>query len=73
MADFSQPETRLYIDGAFRDARTGRRFDNLNPATEEVYGTCADAGAADMDEAIAAARRAFDEGPWATDVELRKR
>jgi len=72
-SDHGRPETRLYIDGEFREARSGARYDNLNPATEEVYGQCADAGPADVDEAIAAARRAFEEGPWAGDVELRQR
>ncbi len=73
MADFSQPEGRLFIDGEFRDARSGAVYDNVNPATEEVIGQVADAAAADMDAAIAAARRAFDETGWATDRALRKR
>ena len=73
MADFSQPETQLYIDGAFRDARGGRVFENINPATEEVFGTCADATVEDMQDAIAAAHRAFEQTAWATDVALRKR
>ena len=42
------PETRLYIDGELRDSRTGETVDNINPATEEVLGTCTDAGTADM-------------------------
>jgi aldehyde dehydrogenase (NAD+) len=45
----------------------------VNPATEEVLGVCADAGADDMDAAIGAARRAFDETDWATNVEQRVR
>ena len=73
MPDFSKPETRLYIDGDFREARSGRRFENVNPATEEAFGHCADASVEDMKDAIAAAQRAFDETPWSTDVALRKR
>ena len=73
MADFSEPEARLFIDGEFREARSGKRFDNLNPATEEVYGTCADASVEEMEEAIAAAARAFEESGWATNPELRAR
>jgi aldehyde dehydrogenase (NAD+) len=73
LADFSQPEGRLFIDGQFREARSGGVYDNVNPATEEVIGRVADAAAADMDAAIAAARRAFDETGWATDRALRKR
>jgi aldehyde dehydrogenase (NAD+) len=73
VADFSQPEGRLFIDGEFRDARSGAVYDNINPATEETIGQVADAAAADMEAAIAAARRAFDETSWSTDRALRKR
>ena len=73
MADFSSPEARLFIDGQFRESQSGKRFDVINPATEEVYATCADAGVADMEDAIAAAARAFDETEWATNPELRAR
>jgi len=66
------PETRLYIDGELRDSGTGETIDNINPATEEVLGTCTDAGTADMEQAIAAARRSFDSTDWATDHEFRK-
>jgi aldehyde dehydrogenase (NAD+) len=68
-----KPETRLLIDGVLREATGNGRFDNIDPATEEVLGSCADATAADMDEAIGSARRAFDETGWSTDSELRKR
>ena len=63
----------LLIDGKLVPAASGAVFDNINPATEEVIGVVADAGAADMDAAITAARRAFDEGIWSTDVALRVR
>lgn len=66
-------EERLYIGGELRPARSGTVFETLNPATEEVLGVAADGGAEDMDEAIAAARRAFDETTWSTDVEVRVR
>ena len=66
------PETRLYIDGELRDSGTGKTIDNINPATEQVLGTCTDAGTADMEQAIAAARRTFDSTDWATDHEFRK-
>jgi len=45
------PETRLYIDGELRDSGTGETIDNINPVTEEVLGTCTDAGIADMEQA----------------------
>ncbi|HEX5614317.1 MAG TPA: aldehyde dehydrogenase family protein, partial [Acidimicrobiia bacterium] len=64
-------ETRMLIDGSLCDASDGATFDNVNPATETVIGPVADGGAADMDRAIAAARRAFDETDWATNRERR--
>jgi aldehyde dehydrogenase (NAD+) len=66
-------ERRLLIDGELRESASGRTFDNINPATEEVLGVVADADASDMDQAIAAARRAFDETSWSTDHAFRKR
>jgi len=66
-------EPRLMIDGKLVEARSGRTFDNLNPATEQVIGVCGDAGSDDMDAAIAAARRSADETDWATNHALRKR
>jgi aldehyde dehydrogenase (NAD+) len=66
-------EVRMLIDGELCEAQSGARFDNVNPATEEVLGDVADAGHADMERAVAAARRAFDESDWATDRSLRRR
>jgi len=68
-----EAEQRLLIDGKLEDAASGKTFPNVNPATEEVLGEVADASTDDMDRAIGAARRAFDETDWATDRELRKR
>ncbi|OBH29155.1 aldehyde dehydrogenase [Mycobacterium sp. E342] len=65
-------ETRLYIDGKLRDALTGASAENINPATEEVLGVATDAGAEDMQSAIAAARRAFDTTDWSTNHEFRQ-
>ncbi|HMD46755.1 MAG TPA: aldehyde dehydrogenase family protein [Acidimicrobiales bacterium] len=72
-AAVAQGEVRMLIDGELVEARSGKQFDNINPATEEVLGTVADAGHEDLDLAIGSARRAFDESAWATDKELRKR
>jgi aldehyde dehydrogenase (NAD+) len=66
-------ESRMLIDGKLTEAESGRRFANINPATEEVLGEVADGSATDMDKAIGAARRAFDESGWTTDRALRKR
>lgn len=66
-------ESRMLIDGELVEAEGGRTYPNINPATEEVIGEVADASVADMQRAIAAARRAFDETDWSTNHELRKR
>ncbi|CAA0137678.1 3-succinoylsemialdehyde-pyridine dehydrogenase [Mycolicibacterium vanbaalenii] len=63
----------MLIDGGLTEALSGARYENINPATESVLGTTADAGTGDLDAAIAAARRAFDETTWATDHEFRAR
>lgn len=65
-------ETRMLIGGELVDADSGRTFDNVNPATEEVLGQVADAGNAEMHRAIDAARAAFDETDWSTNHSLRK-
>jgi aldehyde dehydrogenase (NAD+) len=68
-----QGEGRLLIDGKLVESSSGKTFDNINPATEEVLGQTADATRDDMDAAIAAARRAFDTTDWSTNHALRKR
>jgi len=55
---------KLYIGGAHHDAVDGATRPVLNPATGRQIGTVAEGGAADIDAAVAAARLAFDEGPW---------
>jgi aldehyde dehydrogenase (NAD+) len=66
-------EARMLVDGQLVGAASGKSFDNINPATEEILGVVADAGVEDMQRAISAARRAFDETDWSTNRELRKR
>ena len=68
-----RPETRNLIDGQLVPASNGGSFENLNPATEEVLGSCADGTKDDVLAAIGAARRAFDETSWSTDSSLRRR
>ncbi|MCW2589743.1 MAG: NAD-dependent aldehyde dehydrogenase [Mycobacterium sp.] len=72
MALLGDRESRLLIDGKLVEGGGGT-FPTVNPATEETLGVAADATAADMDAAIGAARRAFDETEWSTNVELRVR
>ena len=66
-------EGRLFFDGKFREARSGRRFEVINPADESVVGTAADAAADDVALAVTAARHAADEGSWGTDHAFRQR
>ncbi len=66
-------EERMFIDGELVASDSGKTFDNVNPATEEVIGQVADASNPEMHRAIDAARRAFDETDWSTNKELRKR
>jgi len=58
-----QPRQAL-IDGRWQNAQAGETFEVFNPATETVIAHAADCKKADVDLAVAAARRAFDEGPW---------
>ena len=65
-------ESRMMIDGKLVDGEAGT-FTNINPANEDVLGEVADASKADMNRAIDAARRSFDETDWSTNHQLRKR
>jgi gamma-glutamyl-gamma-aminobutyraldehyde dehydrogenase len=57
-------EGRAFIDGEYRGAASGRTFDCLSPIDGKLLAKVADSGAADVDAAVAAARRAFDSGVW---------
>lgn len=59
-------QTQLFIDGQWVDAASGKTFETIHPATEEVIANVAEGDAEDIDRAVKAARRAFDEGPWRT-------
>jgi len=65
------PPARLLVDGVLTAASDGASYPILNPATGAEIGRAPDATAADVDAAIAAARRAFDETDWSTNTELR--
>lgn len=56
--------TELFIGGIYVEAESGRRFADIEPATGNELAQIALAGAADVDHAVAAARRAADHGPW---------
>jgi aldehyde dehydrogenase (NAD+) len=57
-------QTKMLIDGQWRDSQSGKTFATINPATEEVIAQVAEGDAADIDLAVKAARKAFDSGPW---------
>ncbi|MGI5217818.1 aldehyde dehydrogenase family protein [Nocardia sp. CA-290969] len=63
----------MLIGAELVPAVSGETFDNVSPATGQVLGSTAAAGAEDMLRAIAAARRAFDETDWSTNRALRQR
>ncbi|MEO1496295.1 MAG: aldehyde dehydrogenase family protein [Planctomycetota bacterium] len=68
-APVARPEvknTQCFIGGEWVDAASGKTFETLHPATEEVIANVAEGDAADIDRAANAAREAFDNGPWAT-------
>jgi aldehyde dehydrogenase (NAD+) len=56
-------QTKLLINGKWVDAKSGKTFDTINPATEENIAKVALGGKEDVDEAVKAARRAFED-PW---------
>jgi aminomuconate-semialdehyde/2-hydroxymuconate-6-semialdehyde dehydrogenase len=55
---------RHVIDGVILESADGRTFPSVNPATQEVWADVAHGSAAEVERAVTAARRAFDEGPW---------
>jgi betaine-aldehyde dehydrogenase len=57
-------ELKSYIDGTFRDAESGARFDVVNPATGETIATAPDSSPSDVERAIDAARVTFDDRGW---------
>jgi len=63
--DVKVQHTRLFIGGAFVDARSGKRFASVNPATGKIIAEVHEAGEADVDAAVRAAHAAFQPGsPW---------
>jgi len=55
---------RLFIGGAWIEPHSGRQIEIVSPDTEQVVARVAEADETDMDRAVVAARKAFDEGPW---------
>jgi phenylacetaldehyde dehydrogenase len=63
--EFTSTPRQLFIDGQWTEAASGKTFETPNPATGEALASVAEGDAEDIDRAVRAARRAFDEGPWA--------
>ncbi len=63
-ADFVATDHRMLIDGRFVPSASGKTFPVYNPATGDVLTHVPEAEAEDVNRAVLAARRAFDEGPW---------
>ncbi|KAA8533134.1 hypothetical protein F0562_033333 [Nyssa sinensis] len=63
-APLSVTDTQLLINGQFQDAVSGKTFPTLDPRTGDVIAHVAEGDAEDINRAVSAARKAFDEGPW---------
>ena len=61
---FLRAPKQLLIGGKWMPAKSGKTFETINPSNEEVLALIAEGDKADIDEAVKAARKAFDEGPW---------
>lgn len=57
-------QTQLLINGKFVNSKSGKTFETINPATEKVIAQIQEADKEDVDLAVKAARKAFDEGSW---------
>ncbi|NNM60606.1 MAG: aldehyde dehydrogenase family protein, partial [Steroidobacteraceae bacterium] len=57
--------TQVVIDGKHGPAQSGKTYDVVNPSTGRVVAKLPNCGSADVDRAVAAARRSFDSGVWA--------
>src|SRR5438445_10994478 len=57
---------QMYINGEWTASQSSKTFPVYDPSTEEVIAQVPDANAEDVNRAVAAAKTAFEEGPWAT-------
>lgn len=64
LVEFLNGDKKLFINGEWVEAVSGKTFDTLNPATGEKLASVSEAGEEDIDVAVKAAREAFDNGPW---------
>jgi len=61
---YALPQSKLFIDGKWVEPRSNKKFNTINPATEEVITQIALAEEADVDHAVQSARKAFEDGAW---------
>src|ERR1700752_4924447 len=61
---FLRSPKQLLIGGKWVPAKSGKTFETINPANEEVLALVAEGDKADVDEAVKAARKAFEDGKW---------
>jgi phenylacetaldehyde dehydrogenase len=64
VADFIEKPRKMLINGKWVDAISGKTFPTYNPATGEVLAQVAEGDREDINEAVKAARKAFEQGPW---------
>lgn len=62
--DFLRKPKQLLIGGKWVPAKSGKTFETINPANEEVLALAAEGDKADVDEAVKAARKAYEESKW---------
>src|SRR5277367_6146940 len=62
--EFLSRPRKMLLGGAWVEARSGKTFETYNPATGEVLARVAEGDRADIDQAVIAARKAFETGPW---------
>ena len=64
VSEFLSKPRKMLIDGKWVDSVSGKTFDTYNPATGEVLAKVAEGDRSDIEQAVKAARRAFESGKW---------
>ena len=66
VSEFLSGDQNLFINGEFVPSNTGKTFQTYNPANGELLAYVSEAQREDVDQAVRAAKKAFEEGPWST-------
>src|SRR5258708_22037626 len=64
VAEFIEKPRKMLINGKWVNSISGKTFPTYNPATGEVLAQVAEGDQQDIEQAVKAARKAFDQGPW---------